>query len=100
VENALREPWSNNSSDPTQGESGRSMKSGQTAGNSGHGSQVNQSNPIWLSDELEFWPDPSKNLKFVAIAAMHSELIAVGANGLLYQWKWIDVEPYKHPEVT
>jgi hypothetical protein len=31
---------------------------------------------------------------------MHSELIAVAANGQVYQWKWIDIEPYKHPDVS
>jgi hypothetical protein len=30
---------------------------------------------------------------------MHSELIAIGTNGSIYQWKWIDVEPYRHHEV-
>ena len=30
---------------------------------------------------------------------MYSELLAVGVNGQLYQWKWNDPEPYRKPEV-
>lgn len=48
-----------------------------------------------MSDEVEFWPDP--NVKFVHIAQMYSELIALSSTGQLYQWKWTDTEPYKHP---
>mgnify|MGYP002715735813 CR=1 FL=1 len=32
------------------------------------------------------------------IAALHSELIAVSSTGQLYQWKWSDPEPYRHPD--
>ncbi|CAL8144298.1 unnamed protein product [Orchesella dallaii] len=103
LENALREPWNNNSNDSNQGDSSvRTSKSGQNpAGSSGSGSGTsssNQSSPIWLSDEIEYWPDTSRNVRFVAISAMHSELVAVGVNGAVYQWKWIEVEPYRNPE--
>ncbi|CAG7834599.1 unnamed protein product [Allacma fusca] len=103
LENALREPWNNNSNDGTPSETNRtSSKSGQTQAGTSSGSSnpatLNQSSPIWLSDEIEYWPDGSRNLKFIAIAAMHSELVAVGVNGSLYQWKWVEVEPYKHHE--
>ena len=37
--------------------------------------------------------------RFSSIAAMHSDLVAIGTNGQLYSWKWNDFEPYKHPEV-
>lgn len=37
--------------------------------------------------------------RFVSIGAMYSELIAVGQNGHIYQWKWSEPEPYKNPEV-
>lgn len=33
------------------------------------------------------------------IVGLHSELIALSCNGQLYQWRWGDVEPYRHPEV-
>lgn len=53
--------------------------------------------PLWISDELEFWPDSMG--RFTQIATMYSELIALSSNGQLYQWKWNDPEPYKHPDV-
>ena len=48
-----------------------------------------------MSDDVEFWPDP--HAKFVYIAQMFSELIALSSTGQLYQWRWTDTEPYKHP---
>ena len=60
--------------------------------------------PLWLGDELEFWPErqvihPIRGLKsesryftqggsglrFSCIAALHSELLAVSSTGYLYQ---------------
>ncbi|KAG5892960.1 hypothetical protein JTB14_015007 [Gonioctena quinquepunctata] len=52
--------------------------------------------PLWISDDLEFWPEPAP--KFIQIATLYSELIALSTNGQLYQWKWNDHEPYRHPE--
>ncbi|CAG9865425.1 unnamed protein product [Phyllotreta striolata] len=52
--------------------------------------------PLWISDDLEFWPEPF--LKFTQMATLYSELIAVSSTGQLYQWKWNEHEPYKHPE--
>lgn len=49
--------------------------------------------PLWISEDLEFWPEPSP--KFTQIAILYSELIALSANGQLYQWKWNDHEPYR-----
>ncbi|KAL1490432.1 hypothetical protein ABEB36_013127 [Hypothenemus hampei] len=54
--------------------------------------------PLWISDELEFWPEPAP--KFSQIATLYSELIALSSSGQLYQWKWNEHEPYKHPENT
>ena len=34
-------------------------------------------------------------MKFSHIAALHSELIAVGLDGKLHQWKWSDPHPMK-----
>ncbi|VVC25628.1 Hypothetical protein CINCED_3A013222 [Cinara cedri] len=53
----------------------------------------NTGNPLWLSTDAEYWPEP--NVKFIQIAAIHSELIALSAGGQLYQWKWDDADPYK-----
>lgn len=54
--------------------------------------------PLWISDDLEFWPEPAP--RFCQIATLYSELIALSSNGQLYQWKWNEHEPYKHPEVS
>ncbi len=53
--------------------------------------------PLWLGDDLEFWPEKSgkEPVRFVKIAALHSELIAVSANGHLYQWRWCDMTPHR-----
>ncbi|XP_022162662.1 E3 ubiquitin-protein ligase UBR5 isoform X4 [Myzus persicae] len=53
----------------------------------------NTGNPLWLSNDAEYWPEP--NVKFIQIAAIHSELIALSTGGQLYQWKWEDADPYK-----
>lgn len=53
--------------------------------------------PLWISDEIEFWPDSLG--RFTQIATLHSELIALSASGQIYQWRWNDPEPYRHPDV-
>lgn len=53
--------------------------------------------PLWISDELEFWPDSMG--KFTQITTLYSELIALSNTGQIYQWRWNDPEPYKHPDV-
>jgi E3 ubiquitin-protein ligase EDD1 len=52
--------------------------------------------PLWISDDLEFWPESAP--KFVQIASLYSELIALSTNGQIFQWRWNDSEPYRHPE--
>jgi E3 ubiquitin-protein ligase EDD1 len=55
--------------------------------------------PLWMSDELEFWPERGEPLpQFALLAALYSELIAVTVSGQLYQWKWNEAEPYRHLE--
>ncbi|XP_012274394.1 E3 ubiquitin-protein ligase UBR5 isoform X2 [Orussus abietinus] len=56
--------------------------------------------PIWISEELEWWHERSGEPapRFVQIASLYSELIAISVTGQLYQWRWADSEPYKHPE--
>ncbi|EEC00482.1 ubiquitin protein ligase edd, putative, partial [Ixodes scapularis] len=51
-------------------------------------------NPLWLSEEPEFWPE--KGVKFVHIASLYSELVALSSTGQLHQWKWTEAEPYKN----
>jgi hypothetical protein len=56
--------------------------------------------PLWMSDELEFWPERGEPLpQFSLLAALYSELVVVTASGQLYQWKWNEAEPYRHSEV-
>ncbi|KRT83810.1 hypothetical protein AMK59_4307, partial [Oryctes borbonicus] len=52
--------------------------------------------PLWISDELEYWPDSAG--RFTQIATLYTELVALSTNGQLYQWRWNDPEPYKHPD--
>lgn len=57
--------------------------------------------PLWISEELEWWHERSSDPvpRFVQIASLYSELIAVSASGQLYQWKWTESEPYKNADV-
>ncbi|XP_071568460.1 E3 ubiquitin-protein ligase UBR5 isoform X1 [Temnothorax nylanderi] len=56
--------------------------------------------PLWISEELEWWHDRSNDPvpRFVQIASLYSELIAISVSGQLYQWKWTESEPYKNTE--
>ncbi|KAL4218424.1 E3 ubiquitin-protein ligase ubr5 [Mactra antiquata] len=55
--------------------------------------------PVHLGEDLQYWVEKDGNCpRFSHIAAMHSELVAIGTNGQLYSWRWHDYEPYKHPE--
>ncbi|XP_013417985.1 E3 ubiquitin-protein ligase UBR5, partial [Lingula anatina] len=52
-------------------------------------------NPMCFGEELQFWsvrdgPTP----KFIQIASMHSELVALSSTGQLFQWRWMDMEPF------
>lgn len=51
--------------------------------------------PLWVSDELESWPEKDNSVRFQSIAALYSEFIGVTTKGELHQWKWNDIEPYK-----
>lgn len=54
--------------------------------------------PLWISDDLEMWPEKDTTLRFTQIAALHSEFIAVSTKGELHQWRWADSEPYRNHE--
>ncbi|CAG0918967.1 unnamed protein product [Notodromas monacha] len=49
---------------------------------------------------LEYWPeeDIEKGEKFVKIAALYSELIAVTDKGKICQWRWASSKPYRCSE--
>ncbi|KAG5682285.1 hypothetical protein PVAND_011645 [Polypedilum vanderplanki] len=53
--------------------------------------------PLWISDDLEFWPDKD-GTRFIHIASLYSEFIAVSTKGELHQWRWTDREPYRNSE--
>ncbi|XP_071034360.1 E3 ubiquitin-protein ligase UBR5 isoform X5 [Parasteatoda tepidariorum] len=58
--------------------------------------EIGDCNPLWLSDELEFWPERMGQCKrFIQMGALYSELVAVTASGQLCQWKWNEPEPYR-----
>ena len=65
--------------------------------NSGNSGNEQGQSPLWLGDDLEFWPEKGakEKVKFVQIAAMHNELVAVSEKGHLYQWKWSDITPHR-----
>lgn len=50
------------------------------------------SSPIHISEAIELWPGDKK---FVQIACMHSELIAISSTGQIHQWKWSEPMPYE-----
>lgn len=54
--------------------------------------------PLWISDELEYWPEKDAAIRFTHIAALHSEFIGVSTKGELHQWRWCDIDPYKNLE--
>lgn len=54
--------------------------------------------PLWISDDLELWPEKDTSLRFTQIAALHSEFIAISTKGELHQWRWADTEPYRNHE--
>ncbi|XP_075147167.1 E3 ubiquitin-protein ligase hyd isoform X2 [Haematobia irritans] len=56
---------------------------------------ASMTSPIWISEELQPWPDKNNTLKFKKIAAIYSEFIALSETGELHLWRWTDAEPYK-----
>nr|XP_027205852.1 E3 ubiquitin-protein ligase UBR5-like isoform X2 [Dermatophagoides pteronyssinus] len=52
-----------------------------------------QLSPISFTDQ-EYWTG-SNDRKFIQIASLHSELIAINNQGQLCQWRWLDSEPFK-----
>lgn len=53
--------------------------------------------PLWVSEELEYWDN---NIRFIYIAATHSELVAISSHGQLHQWRWADAHPYQRNDVS
>lgn len=91
LESALRDSTWQDKEDSNDG-------SKKSASHASANSDANQS-PLWLGDDLEFWPEKSNSkerLKFVKIASLNTELIAVSEKGILYQWRWADMTPCRH----
>ncbi|XP_048590266.1 E3 ubiquitin-protein ligase UBR5-like isoform X2 [Nematostella vectensis] len=56
--------------------------------------KASASDPVTVAGQLQWWPSIDGECpRFQYIAAMHSELIAVGVDGRLYQWRWQDPAP-------
>ncbi|XP_063307261.1 E3 ubiquitin-protein ligase UBR5 isoform X6 [Pelobates fuscus] len=53
--------------------------------------------PVSLGEDLQWWPEKD-GTKFISIGALYSELIAVSSKGELYQWKWMESEPYRNTQ--
>ncbi|QQP50783.1 Uncharacterized protein FKW44_011907 [Caligus rogercresseyi] len=68
----------------------------------GESSSAGCPSPLWLGDELEFWPEKNgkEPLRFSKIVALHSELVAVSNGGQLYHWRWCDLSPYRADNPT
>lgn len=99
LEHALRDPPGSDSS------SSRMSSATPTDFTLHHKNESNQSNnskksaspstdvsPIRISETIELWPG---DRKFVQIACMHSELIAISSTGQIHQWKWSEPLPYE-----
>ncbi|CAG2112429.1 unnamed protein product, partial [Medioppia subpectinata] len=52
-----------------------------------------QLNPIYVSEQLEYWPSGDK--RFTQMASLYSELTAITSTGQLCQWKWNESEPFR-----
>lgn len=65
-------------------------------------SQSFSADPVSVADLLQWWQTGTDGVFpcFTHIAAMYSELICVGADGKLYQWKWEDPLPYKEQDAA
>ncbi|XP_022696858.1 E3 ubiquitin-protein ligase UBR5-like isoform X3 [Varroa jacobsoni] len=58
----------------------------------GPGASKKAKNPVWISEDVEFWPG---NTKFVHIISLYSELCALSTTGQLHQWRWWSCEPFR-----
>ncbi|OQR77876.1 E3 ubiquitin-protein ligase UBR5-like [Tropilaelaps mercedesae] len=58
----------------------------------GPGASKKTKNPVWISEDVEFWPGP---MKFVHIISLYSELCALSTTGQLHQWRWWSCEPFR-----
>ncbi|XP_055848021.1 E3 ubiquitin-protein ligase hyd [Episyrphus balteatus] len=56
---------------------------------------VGNNSPLWISEELQPWPERDGPIRFQKIASLFSELIGVSELGELHQWRWSENETYK-----
>ncbi|ESO86003.1 hypothetical protein LOTGIDRAFT_129991 [Lottia gigantea] len=55
--------------------------------------------PVSFYEDLQWWTEKEgDSIKFNHIAAMYSDLVAVGQNGQLYSWRWTEADPFKSGE--
>lgn len=66
---------------------------GQSTNNKKNSASSQEISSIQISETIELWPSNDK--RFVQIASMHSELIAISSTGQIHQWKWSEALPYE-----
>ena len=102
LEHALRDPQGSdnsgsnklNSATPTDFTLHHKNDSNQSTCSNKKSVSLPEINPIQISDIIELWPG-SNDRKFVQIASMHSELIAISSTGQIHQWKWSETAPFE-----
>uniref|UniRef100_A0A6G1SD51 E3 ubiquitin-protein ligase UBR5 n=1 Tax=Aceria tosichella TaxID=561515 RepID=A0A6G1SD51_9ACAR len=101
LEHALRDPQNSdsssnnkNSATPTDFTLHQKNEPNHSASNTKKVSSTPEINPIQISESIEFWPTNSDR-RFVQIACMHSELIAISNTGQIHQWKWSEPMPFE-----
>lgn len=56
---------------------------------------VGNVSPLWISEELQAWPERGSPIRFQKIASLFSEFIGLSESGDLHQWKWSENDTYK-----
>ena len=56
---------------------------------------TNKTSNFEFDEKLEYWENSGPS-KFVKIASLHSELVALSKDGVLHQWKWKAKLPYQN----
>ncbi|XP_028405111.1 E3 ubiquitin-protein ligase UBR5-like isoform X2 [Dendronephthya gigantea] len=86
-----RERWWNGLGLAENAAGARNNNGSQETSSASNQAKKGNKEPVKFLGELEYWPGEKRSTPvFVKIAAMHSELVCLDADGNLYQWKWND----------
>ncbi|XP_055902383.1 E3 ubiquitin-protein ligase hyd isoform X2 [Eupeodes corollae] len=58
-------------------------------------SLIGNNSPMWISEELQQWPEREGSIRFQKIASLFSEFIGLSDSGDLHQWRWSECETFK-----